>query len=62
MKFERTKELNMSIEIYLTNRYYIEKIFGKYDNLFYCCNTTKYKLDNLLKQKINMKSYYNYKE
>lgn len=49
MKFERTKELNMSIEIYLTNRYYIEKIFEKYDNLFYCCNTTKYKLDNLLK-------------
>ena len=42
MKFERTKELNMPIEIYLTNRYYIEKIFNKYDNLLYCYNTARY--------------------
>lgn len=47
MKCKRTKELNMSIEIYLANRYLIRKIFGKYDNLLYCCNTTVHKLGRL---------------
>ena len=42
MRFNRTKEINMSTEIYLANRYLIEKIFNKYDNLLYCCNTARY--------------------
>ena len=45
MRIKRTKELNMSIEIYLANRYLIKKIFTKQDNLLYCCNTTKYQID-----------------